>query len=261
MNIVTATAGWFDAPSTDGIPWPSSFKSVIGCEYTDAYSAGLLHLAPNSRLDVGASTCGRALFSVRGAGLIVAADLVYPIEKGLVVKLGRNVEYALINRSNVPFEALVIQDGAHLSSHNGSTSAAVDAYKLKADDIGTTRESIHDALEIIDSGSLDWRPFEAQGVTGYALKPSIIGAEHTAAYSIDMLRVAPTGFSAAHTDQGRHAFFILDGRGSITVDGERFDFERGDMIKVPPKSVHELRQHGSEPLLFLAIYDPPRSRK
>ncbi|MGN5477727.1 hypothetical protein ACTMU2_14650 [Cupriavidus basilensis] len=41
------------------------------------------------------------------------------------------------------------------------------------------------------------------------------------------MRVAPGGFSAAHIDQGRHAFAILEGQGCLTVDGQPLDFRTG----------------------------------
>ena len=114
---------------------------------------------------------------------------------------------------------------------------------------------------VINTSELEWRAFGAAGVVGYELKPSVIGGEYTDSYSMDVVRVAPGGYSAAHVDEGRHAFYILEGRGRLVVDGQAFQFGKGDIVKVPPKSPHEVHNDGSEPLLFLTLYDPPRVRK
>lgn len=114
---------------------------------------------------------------------------------------------------------------------------------------------------VIDTTALEWRAFEAAGVEGYESRPAVIGSEYTDAYSMDVVRVAPGGYSPAHTDEGRHAFYILEGQGRLVADGQEFAFSKGDIVKVPPGSVHAVSNDGAVPLVFLTIYDPPRVRK
>jgi quercetin dioxygenase-like cupin family protein len=114
---------------------------------------------------------------------------------------------------------------------------------------------------VLDTRELAWRGFDVAGVSGYEIKQSVIGNEYTDAYSVDIVRVAPGGYSSAHIDEGRHAFFILEGRGRLVLGEQAHEFGAGDVVKVPPKVVHEVHNDASEPLVFLTIYDPPRVRK
>ena len=113
---------------------------------------------------------------------------------------------------------------------------------------------------IVQTQDLPWKPFEADTLRGYALKPQVIGHEYTDAYSADVVRIAPGGASLSHVDTGRHAFYVLEGRGEFTLAGERWPLRPGCIVKVPPQVPHEMRNDGDEPLVLLALYDPPRQR-
>jgi mannose-6-phosphate isomerase-like protein (cupin superfamily) len=113
---------------------------------------------------------------------------------------------------------------------------------------------------VVQTDELAWKAFTAGSLKGYELKPSVIGSEYTDAYSVDMVRVAPGGFSAAHVDAGRHAFFILEGRGRITIGDESFEVGPGAIVKVPPGIAHAVNNTGEASLVFLTVYDPPRNR-
>jgi quercetin dioxygenase-like cupin family protein len=112
-----------------------------------------------------------------------------------------------------------------------------------------------------DTTSIEWMPFEADSLKGYSLKPQVIGAEYTDSYSADLVRIEPGGMSASHVDTGRHAFYILQGRGRITLDMQAYELKPGSIVKVLPGVAHEMRNVGEEPLVMLALYDPPRQRK
>lgn len=114
---------------------------------------------------------------------------------------------------------------------------------------------------VFETSELAWRSFDVPGVSGYEMKTSIIGSEYTDAYSVDLMRVASGGYSSAHTDEGRHAFYILEGRGRLVVGDQAYEFGTGDVVKVPPNQVHAVHNDGAEALVFLTIYDPPRVRK
>lgn len=114
---------------------------------------------------------------------------------------------------------------------------------------------------VIHTDSAPWRAFEADTLQGYELMPSIIGAEYTDAYSVDLVRVAPGGYSASHIDKARHAFFILEGEASIAIGEEVHRVRSGSVVKILPGIPHEVRNESASALVFLAIYDPARDRK
>ncbi|MBI2919045.1 MAG: cupin domain-containing protein [Chloroflexi bacterium] len=49
--------------------------------------------------------------------------------------------------------------------------------------------------------------------------------------------------SGRHTHQGGLAIFVVDGRGYTTVDGVRYDWEKGDLILLPIKPGGVEHQH------------------
>jgi quercetin dioxygenase-like cupin family protein len=112
-----------------------------------------------------------------------------------------------------------------------------------------------------DTQTSGWVPFEAATLMGYSLKPEVIGADYTDAYSADLVRIEPGGSSATHVDAARHAFYILEGEGSFTLAGETHAMRPGVILKVPPGVAHALRNDGTRPLVMLALYDPPRRRR
>ncbi|GAB7546889.1 hypothetical protein CS8_065790 [Cupriavidus sp. 8B] len=114
---------------------------------------------------------------------------------------------------------------------------------------------------VLHTDSAQWCAFEADTLRGYELMPSIIGAEYTDAYSVDLVRVAPGGYSASHIDKARHAFFILEGEACITIGDEVHHVRPGSVVKILPGVPHEVRNESASTLVLLAIYDPPRSRK
>jgi hypothetical protein len=67
--------------------------------------------------------------------------------------------------------------------------------------------------------------------------------------------------SGKHRHQGGLALFVLEGEGYTVVDGERIDWEAGDVILLPPKPGGCEHQHfnrnPSEPAKWIAfIYKP-----
>ena len=114
---------------------------------------------------------------------------------------------------------------------------------------------------VLQSDELPWKPFEAPTLRGYALKPGVIGPEYTDAYSADLVRVEPGGYSASHIDQARHAFYILQGEGVVVIGEKTWQVRSGSVVKIPPGIAHEVRNEGAAQLVFLTLYDPPRIRK
>jgi mannose-6-phosphate isomerase-like protein (cupin superfamily) len=51
-------------------------------------------------------------------------------------------------------------------------------------------------------------------------------------------------------------YYILKGSGLIEIDGEKQITQPGDAIAIPPRSVHQLTNNGSEPLVLLCCCAP-----
>ena len=255
MNVITATSDWYRSSVATSEGYAIG-AGLIGCEYTDAYSLRLTRVAPGGHIPMRVGMCNQALFVIDGEGTASLDGKGHALCQGAVIKIPRGVPHALRNTGVVPIELLVIHDPP---LRNGAVTAGEEQGDKQLPGRGAEAQGAN-TPEVVSTGLIAWQPFEAASVQGYELKPMILGAELTDAYSVDLMRVAPGGFSAAHTDQGRHAFAILEGQGCLTVDGQPLDFGQGDIVKVPQGSLHALHHRGTGPLEFLAIYDPPRRR-
>ena len=54
-------------------------------------------------------------------------------------------------------------------------------------------------------------------------------------------------------DQGQEYYYIVSGRGIMTLDGERFEVEAGDLTAVLPGGSHGLANNSDEDLRMIAI--------
>ena len=106
-----------------------------------------------------------------------------------------------------------------------------------------------------------WTPFSVENSKGYEFLFNLIGTEHTDAYSVDLVRVAPGGYSPVHVDPDSHAFYFMEGQGRVTVAGKAHDVRAGSIVKIPFGAMHSIQNTGDVALLFLTIYDPPRQRR
>lgn len=258
MNVITATSNEHGSPSMATAEGHASRSGLIGREYTDAYSLGLTRVEPGGCVPTRVGERNQAFFVIEGEGIASLAGRSQEIFRGALIKVPRGVPHELRNTGAVPMQLLAIHDPPReiITSTDRVCDEPGPTIPLTAADATECMK----APEIVATGTIAWKAFEAAGVQGYELKPSILGQELTDAYSVDLMRVAPGGFSAAHTDQGRHAFVILAGQGRLTIDGQTFHFNQGDIVKVPQGSLHALHNDAVGALEFLAIYDPPRRR-
>ncbi|RDK05308.1 cupin domain-containing protein [Cupriavidus lacunae] len=256
MKVITAMSNWYRSPSTTTSAGYACRSGLIGQEYTDAYSLGLARVDPGGRTPTGVGVGNQAIFVIDGKGIASLAAEDSEVCRGSIIKIPGGVPHELRNTGAVPMWLLTIHDPPLEPE-----ASAAGVNERPESTWQRSGEACRKAPEVVATESLAWKVFEAEGVKGYELKPMILGDELTNAYSVDLMRVAGGGFSAAHTDHGRHAFAILEGQGCMVIDGQTFDFQQGDIVKVPQGSLHELRNHGGAPLVFLAIYDPPRRRK
>lgn len=70
----------------------------------------------------------------------------------------------------------------------------------------------------------------------------------------------------AETEEHSHArseefYYVLRGRGLMTLQAERREVEAGDGILIPPGIPHRIGNIGQEPLVFLCCCSPPYSHE
>ena len=106
----------------------------------------------------------------------------------------------------------------------------------------------------------DWKPVTVEGSQGYDFMFNLVAADYTDAYSVDLVRVAPGGFSPVHIDPDNHAFYFIEGSGRVTIAGQPHAVGPGSVVKIPFGALHSIENTGAGQLLLLTIYDPPRKR-
>ena len=77
------------------------------------------------------------------------------------------------------------------------------------------------------------------------------------AMASDDHRVAPGLRTAAHYHpRAEEIYYILAGRGQMTIDGEMSQVGPGDAIAIPPGAIHTIQNTGQEMLTFLCCCAP-----
>ncbi|ACV25308.1 cupin domain-containing protein [Methanocaldococcus fervens] len=56
-------------------------------------------------------------------------------------------------------------------------------------------------------------------------------------------------------------YYILEGKGLMTLGDEKFEVKEGDTILIPPKTDHKIENIGSVPLKILCCSYPPYSHE
>ena len=70
--------------------------------------------------------------------------------------------------------------------------------------------------------------------------------------SLAEARLSPGAATMPHQHRRtEEIYYILSGRGQMTVDHESRDVGPGDAIAIPPGAVHTIRNNGSQTLRFL----------
>ncbi|MBI3505889.1 MAG: class I tRNA ligase family protein [Proteobacteria bacterium] len=74
--------------------------------------------------------------------------------------------------------------------------------------------------------------------------------------------IEPAGRTNPHRHPEAETFLILEGRGAMTIDGERSPVKAGDAVSIPSESLHALENESSETALrFLSLWWEPRAAR
>ncbi len=65
--------------------------------------------------------------------------------------------------------------------------------------------------------------------------------------------VPPGNAIKAHVDNWDEVYYILTGRGEMTIGSEISDAKEGDVFHIPPNTPHSLKNAGKRDLRFLCL--------
>ncbi len=60
-----------------------------------------------------------------------------------------------------------------------------------------------------------------------------------------------------HPQKEDEIYYVLSGRGEMTIDGKRFEVGPGDAVLTRPGASHGLKQQGTEDLVIMINYEQP----
>lgn len=79
-------------------------------------------------------------------------------------------------------------------------------------------------------------------------------------YSVAHARVSPGNSSIQHRLNSSQVYYILKGKGRMTIGKESGQVEEGCAVYIPSMAAHKVVNTGKEDLEFLRIVDPAWSR-
>ncbi len=91
--------------------------------------------------------------------------------------------------------------------------------------------------------------------TAILLATDAIGARHV---DVRIVRLAPSGPPGPYHshDHSENIYWILSGRGRLTVEGEERFVDKDDVVFIPPHTRHALSAAGSDTLCLVEIFAP-----
>jgi quercetin dioxygenase-like cupin family protein len=111
-------------------------------------------------------------------------------------------------------------------------------------------------------GEVETRPVDMEGVRGVRMA-LMVGREHGAPhFSLRQFEVDPGGHTPRHSHDYEHEVYIVEGGGTVLLNGEERPIRAGDVIYVPADHEHQFRAGpgtGGAGLRFLCLVPVERN--
>ncbi len=98
---------------------------------------------------------------------------------------------------------------------------------------------------------LPWEPFG--GKTREIYRKSLTKLSFPSNFKASLTLAKPGGEFPDHADPYTHIFYIFDGEGEATVEGERVPWRTGTALTVPAGKKHGYKNTGKSNLLLITI--------
>jgi gentisate 1,2-dioxygenase len=83
------------------------------------------------------------------------------------------------------------------------------------------------------------------------------GGSVTTTMGVRMLRLRAGFRGKARRHSGSKVYHVVKGEGVTIVDGQRFEWSKGDFISIPPWALHESANNSTDPAVVLEVNDLP----
>ena len=93
----------------------------------------------------------------------------------------------------------------------------------------------------------------AEGTRGATIRWLISDKDGAPNFALRLFEVEPGGYTPYHKHPWEHEVFILKGKGILVTEAGETPFEGNFFIFIPPGEMHQFKNTGDEPLVFLCI--------
>lgn len=97
------------------------------------------------------------------------------------------------------------------------------------------------------------RPVEDPAAKGATMRVAIGPDDGAPNFVMRVFTVEPGGHSPRHTHPYEHEVFFHAGQGELFCEGETRPIGPGHAAFVPPDALHQFRNTGPEPLVFVCV--------
>ncbi|MCE5213014.1 MAG: cupin domain-containing protein [Deltaproteobacteria bacterium] len=108
-------------------------------------------------------------------------------------------------------------------------------------------------MKLIDYTSVSPTNFNgdtAKGVAGRVAVGKVDGANN---FCMRVFEIAPGGHTPKHSHPWEHEMFIHSGAGEVFGNGRWNPIQAGSVVFMPPDEEHQVRNTGSEKLIFACV--------
>ena len=114
--------------------------------------------------------------------------------------------------------------------------------------------------KVFSVNDLPWADLRGlPGARGFEFKP-LTDESYTKAFSCELVRLEPGDHSVPHIERWNHLLYFTSGTGDVTIEGQTWPVRPGTVCLVKAGEKHSLRNLGSDDMIVITVYDPPRVR-
>ena len=94
---------------------------------------------------------------------------------------------------------------------------------------------------------------EMEGASGAFRQVPIGKADGAPNFSIRVFTIEPYGHTPHHGHESEHLNYVISGKGVAMEGDDSRAIRQGDFILVKPHEIHQYRNEGKEPLVFMCM--------
>lgn len=102
------------------------------------------------------------------------------------------------------------------------------------------------------------KPVEMAGAHGAQMAVMVGRSDGAPNFALRQIQVSPGGHTPRHSHDYEHEVYVVEGQGTILLEGAERPIRKGDVIYVPAHEEHQFKAAAADALRFLCLV--PMSR-